>query len=124
MGDLGVNYTLQSADAKLIKSGDRFNDLVTGYAYNPASGHFTGAEYTLTAADGTVYHLSTNRGITDEIATNGTRLSFSDSGITSSTGETVRFVKDSQGRLTQITAPDGSVEVYGYDDQGNLVSPQ
>jgi len=34
----------------------------------------------------------------------------------------VRFVKDDAGRLTQITAPDGSLVIYSYDALGNLVS--
>lgn len=34
----------------------------------------------------------------------------------------MRFVKDDAGRLTQITAPDGSLVVYSYDALGNLVS--
>jgi YD repeat-containing protein len=41
--------------------------------------------------------------------------------ITSSTGETIRFVKDATGRLQQITAPDGSLVRYTYEG-GNLVA--
>lgn len=122
VADSGVNYKLESADATLTLAGNRLYDLKTGLAYNPGRGSYSDADYTLTAVDGTVYHLSSAGGVTEEIAANGTRLVYSDSGITSSTGETVRFVKDSAGRLTQVVAPDGSLVVYGYDTQGNLVS--
>ncbi|MEH2057548.1 MAG: putative Ig domain-containing protein [Nostoc sp.] len=122
VADSGVNYTLSSADAKLTLAGNRFYDLKTGHAYNPGSGEFDGADYTLSSANGTVYHLSSAGGVTEQIGVNGTRLIYSDSGITSDTGETVRFVKDEKGRLTQITAPDGSLVVYSYDTEGNLVS--
>ncbi|MEH2362218.1 putative Ig domain-containing protein [Nostoc sp.] len=122
VADSGVNYQLESAEAKLTLAGNRLYDLKTGHAYNPGSGEFDGADYTLSSADGTVYHLSSAGGVTEQIGVNGTHLIYSDSGITSSTGETVRFVKDDAGRLTQITAPDGSLVVYSYDTQGNLVS--
>ncbi|MDM9385689.1 CARDB domain-containing protein [Chlorogloeopsis sp. ULAP01] len=88
VADAGVNYTLQSADAVLTLAGNRLYDLKTGHAYNPASGEFNGAEYTLSSADGTVYYLSTSRGVVEQVAANGTRFVYSDSGITSSTGET------------------------------------
>ena len=81
--DPGVNWTLTSAGGVLTKAGDRFYDLRTAVPYNPASGQFTGPDYTLTGPDGTVYDLSLARGVVDETLPGGTRLYFSDSGITS-----------------------------------------
>ena len=43
-------------------AGNRFYDLSSGQPYNPASGDFTGPDYTLTGPDGTVYDLSTTSG--------------------------------------------------------------
>ncbi len=43
------------------------------------------------------------------------------SGITSSTGETIRFVKDAKGRLQQITGSNGTLVSYTYEG-GNLVA--
>jgi YD repeat-containing protein len=83
---------------------------------------WSGAEYRLIATDGTIYELSTARGVEAQILANGTRLTYSDSGITSSTGETIRFVQDAAGRLTQIVAPNGETVVYSYDDRGDLIS--
>jgi YD repeat-containing protein len=34
----------------------------------------------------------------------------------------MRFVRDSQHRITQITDPQGNLYVYGYDENGNLAS--
>ncbi|NJL77654.1 MAG: tandem-95 repeat protein, partial [Richelia sp. SM2_1_7] len=121
VADAGINYTLSSVDAKLTRSGNRLYQLNTGVAYNPASGDFDGAEFTLTAVDGTKYLIDSKKGITEQIAANGISLVYSDSGITSSTGETVQFVNNEQGFLKQIIAPDGTKVIYDYLDR-NLVA--
>jgi YD repeat-containing protein/VCBS repeat-containing protein len=120
--DPGVDYRLDSADGQLTLAGSRLFDLKTGRPYNPASGAFQGPEYTLTAPDGTVYDLSTARGVQEQITPAGARLFFSDSGITSSTGDAITFVHDAAGRLTSITGPDGSRVIYDYDGAGNLAA--
>lgn len=71
VADSGVEYTLSSADAKLTLAGNRFYEMNTGFAYNPASGDFNEAEFTLTYADGTQYLISCEKGITEQIAANG-----------------------------------------------------
>jgi YD repeat-containing protein len=120
--DPGVSWTLASAGGVLTKAGDRFYDLKTAVPYNPASGEFTGPDYTLTGPDGTVYDISTARGVIDETLPGGPRLYLSDSGITASNGDTLTFVKGAQGRLSTVIAPDGTRVIYGYDAAGNLVS--
>ena len=122
VADAGVNYTLQSVDAKLISAGGKFYELTSGIAYNPASSSFNGTEYTLTAVDGTKYLLDSTQGLVGQIATNGTRLIYSDSGIISTTGEAIGFVKDKASKITEITAPDGTQLTYEYNTQGQLVS--
>ncbi|NJO93193.1 MAG: tandem-95 repeat protein [Hydrococcus sp. RM1_1_31] len=118
VADAGVNYTLTSAEILLSKAGNRFYDLQSAQPYNPVA---TQKAFSLTAPDGTIYHLNGKGEVIEQVATNGTRLFYSDSGITASTGEMVRFVKDAQGRLTQITAPDGTAIVYSYDKDGRLI---
>ncbi|MBF2017367.1 MAG: putative Ig domain-containing protein [Rivularia sp. T60_A2020_040] len=120
VADAGVNYTLNSVDAKLTLAGNRLYQLNTGIAYNPESGDFEGASFTLSAADGTKYLIDSKKGITEQVTANGISLVYSDSGITSSTGETVQFVNSEQGLLKQIIAPDGTQVIYDYLD-GNLV---
>jgi len=89
--------------------------------YNPASGQFGGPQYTLTGPDGTVYYLSAASGVVQENLPGGQILYYSGSGITSSTGDAVRFIRNAAGRITTIEAPNGAQEVYAYDAQGNLV---
>jgi YD repeat-containing protein len=120
--DPGVAYTLSSAPALLSAAVDRLYDLRTGQPYNPASGDFGPVQYTLTAPDGTVYYLSTQKGLREEVLPGGTTLTFSGSGIVSSTGQALTFVHDAQGRLTKVIAPDGTQVLYSYDAGGNLIS--
>ncbi|WP_404783509.1 putative Ig domain-containing protein [Altericista sp. CCNU0014] len=120
VADSGVTYRLDSAQTLLSRGEDRFYDLKTAQAYNPASGAFDGAAYTLTAADGTIYRLDAQGVVQEQVNPNGSRFAFSDGGIVSSTGESIRFVQDDRGRLTQITASNGATVSYTYDDLGNL----
>lgn len=120
--DAGVEYRLDSAGGKLQMARDRLFDLHTARPYHPASDHFDGPEYTLTAPDGTRYYLSSQRGVEEMVTPGGVSLVYSDSGITAANGEAVRFERDAAGRLTKITAPDGTVVVYTYDAAGRLVS--
>ncbi len=120
--DPGVGWQLASAGAVLIRGGSGFYDAQTALPYNPASGQFTGPQYTLTGPDGTVYYVSATRGVTEEILHGGQTLYFSGGGISSSTGDAVRFIRDAAGRISTIEAPDGTRIVYTYDAAGNLVS--
>ncbi|MFM7713299.1 MAG: hypothetical protein ACKO7A_11460, partial [Microcystis sp.] len=52
---------------------------------------------------------------------NGNKLTFSDEGITSSTGAEIDFIRDSQGRITEIIDPDGKSIKYVYDSKGDLI---
>ena len=115
MADTGVTYSLQSDSTLLTRVGSRFYDLQSAQPYHPT-------DYTLTSNQGTSYRLDASGKVQEKILSNGSHLFYSDSGITSSTGETVSFVKDSQGRLTQITAPDGTTIIYKYDNVGELIA--
>ena len=121
VADAGVNYTLESTDVLLSKAGDRFYDLESAKPYNLEAEQDTA--YTLTSTDGTVYQLDATGNLQEQITGDGTRLIYSDSGILNpDTGETVRFETDKAGRLTQVTAPNGTAVIYDYDKAGNLVS--
>ncbi len=122
--DPGVSYQLMSGDTKLTRGRDGFYDLKTARAYHPASGLFGDRDYTLTAADGTIYQINSARGLQETILPNGNHLHWSDSGVVSSTGESIRFVHDQEHRLTTIEGPDGSRVLYAYDAIGNLSSVQ
>src|SRR5690606_20361656 len=78
--------------------------------------------FRLTAEDGTVYELDRSFGIRRIIDTTGNTLTYSASGIQHSTGVGVQFVRDGEGRITEIRLPDGESLTYAYDASGNLVS--
>jgi RHS repeat-associated protein len=79
----------------------------TVYAYTDVAGRV----YTMTAA-------GKMQSIKD---LNGNVLTFSATGITSSNGGlNVPFARDAQGRITQITDPDGKAYRYNYDAAGDL----
>ena len=119
VADTGVDYTLESSDVLLSRCGDRYCDLQTAAPYNPDSS--TESAYTITAPDGTIFKLDATGKVTEQITASGTQLIYSDSGIVNpESGEAVRFANDFNGRLQQITAPDGTAIRYSYDDLGNL----
>nr|WP_319423729.1 putative Ig domain-containing protein [Pleurocapsa sp. FMAR1] len=125
VADDGVNYTLDSTDVLLSKAGNRFYDLQTAKPYNPSFPQTPNSPnpYTLTTPENVVYTLDATGNLQEQVTADGTRLIYSDSGILNpATGEMVRFETDKAGRLTQVTAPNGTAVVYDYDKAGNLVS--
>ncbi|MFM6897469.1 MAG: putative Ig domain-containing protein, partial [Microcystis panniformis] len=127
VADTGVNYTLQSQNALLSLAGERLYELKTGQPYNLSSHALAGKmpappAYILTAPDGTIYHLDATGKVQAQITPNGVKLTYSDSGIISPSGESVSFIEDAEGRLSQISAPDGRIVTYKYDAQGNLIN--
>ncbi|MCH5373555.1 MAG: hypothetical protein JJ992_06230, partial [Planctomycetes bacterium] len=118
--DDGVAYQLDSVDTLLVRGGDRYYDQSTGQPYHPANPFFEGADYILTAPDGTRDLIDSRRGIVERVTADGTRLFISDSGIAAESGETIQFVHDPEGRLAAIKLPDGEELHYLYDAAGNL----
>lgn len=84
--------------------------------YNPSVFNYTdpyGRVYTMTSA-GKLLSIKN---------TDGNTLTFGANGITSSAGNlTVAFTRDAQGRISEITDPNGKVYTYTYDANGDLVS--
>jgi YD repeat-containing protein len=54
--------------------------------------------------------------------TNGNKLTYTDGGITSSTGKQITFERDAIGRITSVEDPSGELIRYQYDANGDLVS--
>ncbi|MGA2084000.1 MAG: DUF2341 domain-containing protein [Terracidiphilus sp.] len=86
--------------------GTQFN--ATGYVYTDPNG----TSYTISAA-GNLQSIQDRSG-------NG--LTITATGITSTTGLNVPFVRDANNRITQITDPQGNIYQYGYDTSGNLAT--
>lgn len=94
-----------------------------GYLIDPDTGApYDTSGYLLKTVDGMVYDIDQSFGIRSVTDTNGNRLTYSSSGITHSAGKGVVFTRDSNGRITKITAPDNSAITYAYDTDGNLAS--
>ena len=76
----------------------------------------------LTTRDGRQYDLDLYDGVTRIADSNGNSVSISDSGIVHSSGKSISFIRDAQGRLTRITDPMGNTLNYTYDANGDLVN--
>lgn len=86
-------------------------------------GSFAPSTYTYTDPYGRQYVMGRDGQIKSIKDLNGTTLTFTRDGITSSMGGlTVPFVRDAQGRITQIADPGGKTFLYAYDAAGDLVS--
>jgi RHS repeat-associated protein len=69
---------------------------------------------------GRVYTIGATGALQSLKDLNGNTLTLASTGITSSTGLNIPFVRDTQGRITQITDAVGNVYKYVYDANGNL----
>jgi RHS repeat-associated protein len=78
--------------------------------------------FQLTAEDGTVYVIDEKLGVTSQKDRNGNTLEIGPSGIIHSSGKSVTFTRDGQGRISKITDPAGKELTYSYDAAGNLAS--
>jgi len=123
--DGGVFDQLTVPDASLTKLDDGQYVIYGGggfITYNPADPTF-GGTYTLTQPDGTKYTLDGNSDLLSSISDrNNNTLTFTDAGITSSTGVGITFTRDTQDRITSITDPSGATIAYAYNAAGDLIS--
>ena len=92
--------------------------------YQPSSSPSltTPSKYRLTTRDSTTYEYDQFNGLESLTDRNGNTLTYTDNGIFSSTGESVEFRRDAQGRITEIVDPAGNSIEYSYDANGDLVS--
>ncbi|HET9765798.1 MAG TPA: RHS repeat-associated core domain-containing protein [Thermoanaerobaculia bacterium] len=70
----------------------------------------------MTTRDGRVFDLDADQGVTRLADPNGNELSIGAGGITHSSGESIAFGRDGEGRITTITDPMGKSLVYGYQN--------
>ncbi len=81
--------------------------------------------YAYTDPYGRVYTMTADGKLRSIKNVDGNTLTFGANGITSSAGNlTVPFVRDSQGRIEQITDPAGKIYSYTYDAPGDLTAVQ
>ena len=116
------NNKLEVNEATLIRSESGQFTGVAGVLYNPADPYY-GGKYTLTTGSGIEYEIDAVSGdLRTATDTNGNKLTFTESGITSDSGVSVTFGRDGQGRITSVIDPDGNEIKYQYDDNGDLIS--
>lgn len=76
--------------------------------------------FRFTDENGTVYVLDQKLGVRSISDLSGNKLTITRDGITHSGGKSVRFIRDPQGRITQIIDPAGNAMSYAYDAAGDL----
>ncbi|HEX8581696.1 MAG TPA: hypothetical protein VF640_05190, partial [Acidimicrobiales bacterium] len=116
-GRPGTTSTLEAADGSLWFSGD--GNLYGGFF--GTDGLYDPTRFVLTDRFGTEYLLDMGDGLLRVLDRAGTTTTFTDAGIVSSAGPSVRFIRDAQGRITTVEGPDGSTVGYTYDAAGDLV---
>ncbi|WP_417538936.1 putative Ig domain-containing protein [Marinobacter sp.] len=89
-----------------------------GYYSNPVDP----SRYELTTEAGYKYTLDQTFGIEKVTDPNGNTLTYTQNGIFHSSGKSVVFERDSEGRITAIVKPGGERLVYSYDGENNLVA--
>nr|WP_161501616.1 putative Ig domain-containing protein [Rhodopirellula sp. SM50] len=110
--DPGVYDTL-TIDQKTVAVGGIVGALAGGI--NPDT-------YTLTTKEGLKYRYNQFDGLQTITDLNGNTVTFSDDGISHSSGTSVDFVRDAKGRITEVVQPSGDTLVYQYDVGGDLRS--
>ncbi len=113
--DPGVYDTLDVGSVPLRKIGDAFYSGFFGDPFNPSA-------YRLTTKAGIVYEYGQFSGLANVIDRNDNRLEFRPDGIFSSSGPSIRFVRDPQGRIEKIIDPAGNPLTYEYDIHGDLAA--
>ncbi|MGA1840051.1 MAG: PKD domain-containing protein [bacterium] len=78
--------------------------------------------YQLTTIDGTVYIIDQTEGLKRVTDNNSNSLDITYNGIIHSTGKSVNFTRDAQGRITEIADPMGNSLLYEYDVRSDLVA--
>ena len=79
-------------------------------------------QYQLTLQSGEVMLLDQRLGLRQMTDANGNTVTINSNGIIHSSGKSIAFTRDTQGRITQITDPAGVSMFYTYNASGDLVS--
>jgi RHS repeat-associated protein len=117
--DPGVTDTLIPPSAIIFCGANGCNDFL-GNPYHPTN-------FVLQTKDQFQYTIDEFAGLQQITDPNGNTITVTSTGLTSSTGVSVPFTRDSQGRITSITGPSAGSNplkvTYAYDPAtGNLVS--
>lgn len=86
------------------------------------SGIYDPTRFRLTTRTGQVLILDTISGLVSMTDRNGNSLTVDAAGVHASSGASLTFTRDSQGRITQVMGPSGQVVSYTYSAAGNLAT--
>jgi YD repeat-containing protein len=75
-----------------------------------------------TSPEGLVFLLDETDGLVSVTDRNGNQVQYTSAGVFHSSGESVQFLRDGQGRVTGIVDPAGGVLNYTYDAAGDLTA--
>jgi RHS repeat-associated protein len=114
--DPGVHDRLEADPIALTLRGDgTYVFFLLGFNYNPS-------DFRLVRKDGTTYHYNQFSGLKKISDRNDNELVYTYDGIFHSSGESVQFNRDAEGRIIAVVDPDANVISYAYDTDGNLES--
>lgn len=111
----------ETPDTVAAGNHDLFKDGVGNYFWFPEAVPFDPQVYRITEVDGTVLRVEYKAGLLQVTKANGASLTFTHTGIVSSTGQSVTFTRDPFDRISAITDPKGNVQRYAFDNAGNLI---
>ena len=116
-GTLGTLEGLDNPSLLVVPAGAEV-ELWDDLAFRPTIRHNPSA-----TRPGTARRSSSTASAASSITDlNGNTVTFGASSITHSSGVGLALLRDGQGRITQITDPNGGVQTYAYDAAGDLAS--
>lgn len=105
---------LGNIDVHWDSGGDQLFDAV-----NPSE-LFEPENVQLNLRDGRIFDFNLTGGLSRISDPSGNTLTITDDGISHSSGKSVSFLRDADGRIAQITDPMENTIIYGYDVNGDL----
>ncbi|HEY0764376.1 MAG TPA: PKD domain-containing protein [Pyrinomonadaceae bacterium] len=82
---------------------------------------FNSFTFRLTTAEGISYVIDQQTGVSSIRDPYGNTLTINAGGVIHSSGKSIAFERDTLGRITKITDPNGNFQTYEYDNNGDLV---
>ena len=121
---ISVRYTsMDGTGSKLEPIGVETSDLIYNSDYLVTSDFelYDPQTFRYTRSNGTVY-IDKKDGLRSITYTNGKTVTFDANGITNSDGRSIKFTRDENGRIIDITSFTGENVKYTYNAFGDLVS--
>jgi len=109
-----LDYDGPAGEFSILPSGEA-RVFLFGFAWNPD-------DYVLTTPSGTKYRYDQRTELKDITDLNSNKVTFSNTAITHSSGQSIQIVRDAENRVTKLIDPAGKEIAYGYNATGDLIS--